>query len=89
MKKFRIITAVIMVVALFVVCSFTNKKEDCEASIKATQKEAVSDCETTYKPKLSARYTSLGVPNINSSFKTWMSYKAVTNINSNQYKFIQ
>ena len=34
-------------------------------------------------------YTPLGVPNINSSFKTWMSYKAVTNKNSPQYKFIR
>lgn len=35
-----------------------------------------------------AEYVSLGVPNINSSFKTWMSYKAVTDTKSFQYKFI-
>ena len=39
-------------------------------------------------PQKVVRYTPLGVPNINSSFKTWMSYKAVTNKNSPQYKFI-
>lgn len=38
--------------------------------------------------KLLVTYTSLGVPNINSSFKTWMNYKAVTNKKSPQYKFI-
>lgn len=31
----------------------------------------------------------LGVPSIDSSFKTWMSYKAVTDKNSPQYKYIQ
>ena len=38
--------------------------------------------------KLTTQYISMGVPSINSSFKTWMSYKAVTNRNSPQYKFI-
>lgn len=33
-------------------------------------------------------YEVMGVPNINSSFKTWMDYRAVTNTNSPQYKFI-
>lgn len=33
-------------------------------------------------------HTSLGVPNINSSFKTYMDYRCITNKNSNQYKFI-
>ena len=40
------------------------------------------------KPVEVVKYTSLGVPNINSSFKTWMSYRAVTNKKSPQYKFI-
>lgn len=39
-------------------------------------------------PQLTIQYVPLGVPNINSSFKTWMSYKAVTNKQSPQYKFI-
>ena len=33
-------------------------------------------------------YVSLDVPDIDSSFKSWMSYKAVTNTKSDQYKFI-
>lgn len=47
-------------------------------------------CEASnkYEPKLTVKYTSLGVPNIDSSFKAWMSYKAVTDRKSAQYKFI-
>lgn len=41
------------------------------------------------EPKLTVQYTSLGVPNINGSFKTYMDYRAITNKNSPQYKFIQ
>ena len=37
---------------------------------------------------LSVTYTELGVPNINSSFKTYMDYRCVTNTSSPQYKFI-
>ena len=36
----------------------------------------------------SVMYQSLGVPGIQSSFKTWMPYNAVTNRNSPQYKLI-
>ena len=51
---------------------------------------SVSACEIVedYTPKLTIKYTALGVPNINSSFKTWMSYKAVTSRASAQYKCI-
>ena len=42
----------------------------------------------TKEPIKKVEYTSLGVPNINSSFKTWMSYKAVTDKTSPQYKLI-
>ncbi len=41
-----------------------------------------------YEPKPTVKYTPLEVPDIDSSFKTWMSYKAVTNKQSAQYKFI-
>lgn len=34
-------------------------------------------------------YTRLGVPNINSSWKTWMSYTAITSKNSPQYKLVR
>ena len=39
-------------------------------------------------PSVTTRYTSLGVPNVKSSFKTWMSYRAVTNKRSAQYQLI-
>lgn len=37
---------------------------------------------------LKAQYTSLGVPNINSSCKRWMDYRKTTNKKSPQYAFI-
>lgn len=38
---------------------------------------------------MSVSYTSLGVPDINSSFKTYMDYRAVSDTTSPQYKYIQ
>ena len=38
---------------------------------------------------LAVRYTPMGVPNVNSSFKTWMDWRKVTNRASAQYKFIR
>lgn len=43
--------------------------------------------ENTYK-EITPHYIDLGVPPIDSSFKTWMSYKAVRDKNSPQHKFI-
>lgn len=37
---------------------------------------------------MSAHYTELGVPNINSSYKTWMDYGTITAKGSPQYKYI-
>lgn len=37
---------------------------------------------------MTVKYTPLSVPNINSSWKTWMDYRAVTNKASAQYKLI-
>ncbi len=34
-------------------------------------------------------YTSLGVPDMNSSFKTYMDYRCITDVSSPQYKYIQ
>lgn len=34
------------------------------------------------------KYTPFGAPDINTSFKTWMDYRMVTNRDSEQYKFI-
>lgn len=38
---------------------------------------------------MTVRYVELDVPNINSSWKTWMDYNKVTNTYSPQYKFIK
>ena len=40
------------------------------------------------KHVIDVTYTSLGVPNINSSFKTWMDYRCVTDRRSPQYNYI-
>lgn len=50
----------------------------------------ISECEIEDEihPSNKIEYVSLGVPDIDSSFKSWMSYKAVTNTKSDQYKFI-
>lgn len=52
-----------------------------------------AECFNAQPPKVETiivepTYTSLGVPNIDSSFKTYMDYRAITNKNSDQYKFI-
>ena len=38
---------------------------------------------------MTVKYISLGVPNINSTFKTWMDYRTITAVNSPQYKCIK
>ena len=61
----------------------------------AEQQVVVAECEDVVEivtdnneQKTIVEYTPMGVPSINSSFKTWMSYKAVTDKSSPQYKFI-
>lgn len=44
---------------------------------------------TTVASATTITYTPLGVPNINSSWKTWMDKKYITNKNSAQYKLIE
>ena len=89
MKKFKIVTGIILIAMLFVgVYSLDNKEKSNKVNVEVIQE--VSACETIEpcEPKLTVEYISLSVPNINSSFKTWMSYKAVTSKSSPQYKFI-
>lgn len=81
MKKLKFIAAIVLIVTLLIgLYTLTNKDDK-------TNVEATYACENS-EPQLTVRYASLDVPNINSSFKTWMSYKAVTSKNSPQYKFI-
>ena len=44
---------------------------------------------TNIAKAIEVTYTPMNVPNINSSWKTWMDYRAITNKNSAQYKLIQ
>ena len=48
----------------------------------------IAGLSSTSASAMNVNYTSLGVPNVNSSFKTYMDYRAVTNRASAQYKFI-
>ena len=84
MKK----TVHILLFALLLVMVFGGSSQtNCEPNVQNLEtSEEVNAEELTQS--LTVTYTDLGVPNINSSFKTWMSYKAVTKKNSPQYKFI-
>lgn len=85
MKKLKIILIIALIATLIAGVRIRSHKAEAigaEEYIKPQEKE---ECQEL---KLTVEYTSLGVPNINSSFKTWMSYKAVTNKNSPQYSFI-
>lgn len=45
--------------------------------------------EETKVPITTTTYISLGVPTINTSFKTYMDYRTITNKRSPQYKFVR
>lgn len=81
-KKFKVLL-IILIIAL-VTSAAKTADETSEKPIKNTCTAVAVE----NKPIKTAKYTSLGVPNINSSFKTWMSYRAVTNKKSPQYKLI-
>ena len=89
MRKFKIIIVVALVLALLGTHELINKEKDNKVDIEVTQSASACETAENCKPKMIVKYTSLGVPNINSSFKTWMNYKAVTNKSSPQYKFIR
>ena len=70
-----------------------ESSEDISHSGYAIQHKNILDYKVEPKEVQESRtiatYTSLGVPNINSSFKTWMDYRTVTNTESDQYKLIK
>lgn len=88
MNKFKIITVVFLVAVLFVGIGSTRRENIDEVNVEVEQLASNPKTVEAREPKMAIKYTSLGVPNINSSFKTWMSYRAVTSKNSPQYKFI-
>ncbi len=83
MKRFKIITCLLIVMFLFywTGANFTN--------VNDAGSEIVAESKVEPKPKLTVKYVPLGVPNINSSFKAYMDFRCVTNKNSPQYKFIK
>ena len=50
---------------------------------------SMSTVEAKNNTAIQVKYTNLGVPNINSSFKTYMDWRAITNTRSAQYKYIR
>lgn len=83
MKKIFMALLIVLVVAFIAAPVKTVDRPSVEIYKNVC---ATADVVEEEPPKI--RYESLGVPNINSSFKTWMSYKAVTNKRSPQYNYI-
>lgn len=89
MKKFNIAVVIALIVILFLgIYGLANKGKRSEVNVETLPLISASETTDKYEPALTVEYTPLGVPNINASFKAWMSYKAVTNVSSPQYKFI-
>ena len=78
-KKIAVILIILVALMLAKVVGDTSRNTS-----QATP-EAETNIET---PRVAVIYTPTEVPTINNSFKTWMSYRAVTNRESPQYKFI-
>lgn len=89
MKKSEVVLAFLLTAVVFGwLFNWEYKERDNELHVGKTQ--AVSACDLVEEDGvlLTIKYMSLDVPNIDNSFKTWMSYKAVKDKNSPQYKFI-
>ena len=65
----------------------TCEKTVSQTNVQITPKTC-GEVDVTEGKTPEIRYESLEVPNIDSSFKTWMSYRAVTNKCSPQYNYI-
>ena len=104
MKKFKTIMKIVLLVVLFVglysltygtfrttgttMCAESQDKVLWRIVKSQIPIASAKEADDGWETKLTVKYTSLGVPNVNSSFKTWMNYKAVTDKKSHQYKFI-
>lgn len=83
MKKIFKALLIVLIVAFIV----SPAKTADQTTVKVTENVCVTVNVVKEKPQ-EIRYESLEVPNVNNSFKTWMSYKAVTNKRSPQYNYI-
>ena len=88
MKKVKNFLCCIVCIAigLFVLIVLIGVVYKPKVVISNWQPETIITSKTTIK---SATYESMNVPAINSSFKSWMDYRAVTDKNSPQYKMIK
>ena len=59
------------------------------SSHNTLEQNSVVEAFEEYRPSIVVTYKILGVPNINSSFKTYMDYRAITCKESPQYKYIK
>ena len=84
MKTITRLFIICITIALMIVFYKTKVVTDSPSIIDSTP-QIVSATAS----KNQVEYINLGVPNINSSFKTYMDYRAITNKNSLQYKFIK
>ena len=85
-KKIKVLLMVGFVIIFLIAAQIVS--ETSKSVVEADNVVPVETVETPDVPKIKVEYTSLGVPNIQSYLKTWMSYKAVTDKNSPHYKFI-
>lgn len=83
MKVLRIFICLLMVMGL--ICWTSNSF----TYVNDIANETIVESKVESQPKLTVKYIPLSVPNINSSFKTWMDYRKTSNQNSPQYKFIE
>ena len=79
------IKALIIILIIALVTSAAKTANESGESQRENNYTAVAVEKTVLKRM---EYTSLGVPSVDSSFKTWMSYRAVTNKKSPQYRLI-
>lgn len=99
MKIFNVIATIALIVLCILLCGYSGSDEIAPETNYDDNKKEIEDkridvaANITSETILDERpimieYTSMEVPNIDSSFKTWMSYKAVTSVSSQQYKYI-
>lgn len=89
MKKCKLKLMTMLFISLSVITTAQiNSRTDCDSLAAINSHNEVNGGTIKSVPKLTVKYTPMGVPKINSSFKTWMDYNRVSDKKSPQYKFI-
>ena len=88
MKKSILAVLIAVSIAVSYVGIVINSKTPAIADCDA-ENIVVSETAESTSPVISLTYTAFNTPNIDSSFKTYMDYRTITNKESNQYKLIQ